>query len=158
VSTKRLVIEVRRPGLAGYLDRSAMVVKNAGYRLDVNSGTRWAEPLGDMIGRVLAQDLSQRLAGSSVFAESGGISADADLRVELDVQRFDRAGDGVVRLAGELAIEQGSGHLRVSARPIALEAPSQGDDAASLAAAMSGLLGRVADLVAQDIARRPGQG
>ena len=151
VRTPPRVVEVRRPGLAGYLDRSAIVVKNTAYQLDVNSGTRWAEPLGDMIGRVLAQDLSQRLAGSSVFAESGGISTRADLRVELDVQRFDRAGDGVVRLQGELAIEDASGRLRVSARPIALEAPAPGGDAASLAAAMSGLLGQVADQVAQEI-------
>ena len=146
------VIEVRRPGLAGYLDRSSIVVKASAYQLDVNSGTRWAEPLGDMIGRVLAQDLSQRLTGSTVFAESGGISARADLRVELDVQRFDRAGDGVVRLQGELAIEDSSGRLRLSARPVALEAPAPGADAASLAAAMSALLGQTADQVAQQIA------
>ena len=153
VRTPPHVIEVRRPGLAGYLDRSAIVVKDSAYQLDVNSGTRWAEPLGDMIGRVLAQDLSQRLAGSTVFAESGGISAEAEVRVELDVQRFDRAGDGVVRLQGELAIEDGSGHRRVSARPVALEAPAPGTDAASLAAAMSALLGQASDEVAQEIAQ-----
>ena len=146
------VIEVRRPGLAGYLDRSSIVEKDSAYQLDVNSGTRWAEPLGDMIGRVLAQDLSQRLAGSTVFAESGGISANADLRVELDVQLFDRAGDGIVRLQGQLAIEDGSGHRRLSARPVALEAPAPGTDATSLAAAMSALLGQTADQVAQEIA------
>jgi len=152
VRTPPRVIEVRRPGLAGYLDRSSIVVKDSAYQLDVNSGTRWAEPLGDMIGRVLAQDLSQRLAGSTVFAESGGISANADLRVELDVQLFDRAGDGIVRLQGQLAIEDGSGHRRLSARPVALEAPAPGTDATSLAAAMSALLGQTADQVAQEIA------
>ena len=152
VRTPPRVIEVRRPGLAGYLDRSSIVVKDSAYQLDVNSGTRWAEPLGDMIGRVLAQDLSQRLAGSTVFAESGGISANADLRVELDVQLFDRAGDGMVRLQGQLAIEDGSGHRRLSARPVALAAPAPGTDATSLAAAMSALLGQTADQVAQEIA------
>ena len=152
VRTPPRVIEVRRPGLAGYLDRSSIVEKDSAYQLDVNSGTRWAEPLGDMIGRVLAQDLSQRLAGSTVFAESGGISANADLRVELDVQLFDRAGDGMVRLQGQLAIEDGSGHRRLSARPVALAAPAPGTDATSLAAAMSALLGQTADQVAQEIA------
>jgi hypothetical protein len=153
-----LTVEVRRPGLAGYLDRSSIVVQNTGYRLVTDSATRWAEPLGDMIGRVLAQDLAQRMQGSSVFAEGGAISAVADVRVEFDVQRYDRAGDGIVRLEGELAIDQGSGHRRVSARPIALQAPASGADAASLAAAMSGLLGMVADQVARDIAARPQQG
>lgn len=154
VVTPPLVVEVRRPGLAGYLDRSSIVTQNSFYRLELNSSTRWAEPLGDMIGRVLAQDLAQRLGGSSVFAESGGISAEPDLRVELDVQRFDRAADGIVRLDGELAIDQGSAHRRISARPIALQAPGGGGDAAALAGAMSGLLGQVADQVARDIASR----
>jgi uncharacterized lipoprotein YmbA len=160
VNAPSRIIEVRRPGLAGYLDRSSIVVKDSAYQLNMNSGTRWAEPLGDMIGRVLAQDLSQRLAGSTVYAESGAISATADLRVELDVQRFDRAGDGVVRLQGELAIEDGSFHHRISARPVALEAPAPGTDAASLAAAMSALLGQAADQVAREIAsmRTEGQG
>ncbi len=154
IATPPVVVEVRRPGLAGYLDRSSIVVKNADYRIDVNSGTRWAEPLGDMIGRVLAQDVSQRLPGSSVFAESGGISTQADLRVDLDVQRFDRAGDGVVRLDGEMAIETASGHRRISARPIALQLRAPGDDATALAAAMSTLLSQAADQLAQDIALR----
>jgi uncharacterized protein len=153
-----LTVEVRRPGLAGYLDRSSIVTQNNGYRLDFDSATRWGEPLGDMIGRVLAQDLAQRLQGSSVFAEGGAISADADVRVELDVQRFDRAEDGIVHLDAELAIDQGSGHRRISARPISLHAPAGGNGAASLAAAMSLLLGKVADQVAQDIALRAQQG
>ena len=43
-----LSVEVRRPGLAGYLDRSDVVLKSADYTLAVNSQIRWAEPLGDM--------------------------------------------------------------------------------------------------------------
>jgi uncharacterized lipoprotein YmbA len=149
------IVEVRRPGLAGYLDRSDIVFKETGYRLSVNSQDRWAEPLGDMIGRVVTQDLAQRLPGSSVFSEDGAISADPGLRIEIDVQRFDTSADGDVTLIAALAIEQGRGHVPLRARTLTLtQRPSQ-SNAAGLAAAMSALLGQVADQVASDIATLP---
>ena len=144
-------VEVRRPGLAGYLDRSDVVLKSADYRLNVNGQLRWAEPLGDMIGRVLAQDLSQRLPGSSVFTESGAISADPQLRVEVDVLGFDEDSGGTVVLAAEMAVERGTTHKPLATRHVSLTMRPQASGAGSLAAAMSSLLGSLADQVAQDI-------
>jgi uncharacterized lipoprotein YmbA len=148
------IVEVRRPGLAGYLDRSDIVLQASGYELHTNSQDRWAEPLGDMIGRVVTQDLAQRLPGSSVFSENGAISADPGLRVEIDVQRFDTNADGTLTLIAALAIEQGRGHVPVRARTMNLSAPVQ-HSAAGLAAAMSALLGQMADQVAADILAAP---
>ena len=144
-------VEVRRPGLAGYLDRSDVVLRSAGYQLAVNSQIRWAEPLGDMIGRVLTQDLSQRLPGSSVFSQSGAITADAQLRVEVDVQGFDTDASGQVVLTAELAVERGATHVPLATRRLVLTATPPGPGAANLASAMSGLLGRLADAAAQDV-------
>lgn len=141
-------IEVRRPGLAGYLDRSSIVLAQQGYRLQLNETLRWSEPLGDMIGRVLAADLSQRLPGSSVFSEAGAITADPDARVEVDVRRFDADSGGPVTLVVEVAIERGRSHLPLAAMPVVLTAPPAGPGAGALAAAMSGLLGQLADRVA----------
>jgi uncharacterized lipoprotein YmbA len=151
---KGQLIEVRRPGLAGYLDRSDIVLKNTNYRLNVNSQVRWSEPLGDMIGRILTEDLTQRLPGSSVFGESGAISVDADMRVEVDVQRFDTGADGYVTLVAEVAVEPGVGHHPVVTHHVALSAMPAGPGATQLVATMSGLLGRLADDVAANIQRR----
>ncbi len=140
-------VEVRKPGLAGYLDRSDVVLKSADYQLSVTSGARWAEPLGDMIGRVLTQDLSQRLPGTNVFAEDGAISADAESRVEVDIQRFDADGSGTVTLVAQIAVEAGRTHVPVASRHVVLTAPSGGPGAGQLAAAMSVLLGQLADAV-----------
>jgi uncharacterized lipoprotein YmbA len=148
------IVEVRRPGLAGYLDRSDIVLQASDYELHTNSQDRWAEPLGDMIGRVVTQDLAQRLPGSSVFSENGAISADPGLRVEIDVQRFDTNSDGTLTLVAALAIEQGRGHVPVRTRTMHLSTPVQ-HSAAGLAAAMSALLGQMADQVAADIAVAP---
>ena len=146
-----LTVEVRRPGLAGYLDRADVVLKSAGYTLAVNSQVRWAEPLGDMIGRVLSEDLGQRLPGSSVFAESGAISATPDVRVEVDVLRFDEDGSGTVVLQAEVAVERGTSHQPLATRHVALTAQPGGPGAAALAASLSGLLGQMSDQIAGDV-------
>ena len=147
----RVIMEVRRPGLAGYLDRSDIVLKSASYKLDVNSQLRWAEPLGDMIGRVLSQDLSQRLAGASVFTESGAITAEPTMRLEIDILDFDAEASGNVVLTAEVALERGTTHEPLSTRHVTLTAQPGGPGAGNLAAALSGLLGQLADRVAGDV-------
>ena len=87
-------MELQRPGLAGYLDRPGIVRANSAVQLSVTTNERWGEPLGDLIGRILAENLNQRLPGSSVFTSSGSISAQPDARVELDVQRLDADASG----------------------------------------------------------------
>jgi uncharacterized lipoprotein YmbA len=145
---------VAHPGLAGYLDRSDIVLKQTDYRVDVDSQVRWGEPLADMIGRVLAQDLSQRLPGSSIFSGDGAIGADPDLRVEVDVQRFDAAADGSVTLLADIAIEQGVSHTAAAANSVSLRIDNVQTGPTGLAAAMSELLGQLADQIAASIARQ----
>jgi uncharacterized lipoprotein YmbA len=140
-------IEIRTPGLAGYLDRSDIVLKNANYRLGVNDQQRWAEPLGDMIGRVLTEDLAQRLPQNSVFGQGGAISADPDARVEVDIQRFDADASGTVTLAAQIAIEAGRNHTPVMTRHIVLTSDPPAPGAAAMAATLSALLGELADVI-----------
>jgi uncharacterized lipoprotein YmbA len=112
----------------------------------LRSGERWGEPLGDMIGRVLAEDLNQRLPGTSVFTEAGSISADATLRVELDVLRFDLDASGTVVLLAQVAMQRG--HDPAATRSLQLTARPAGDGTPDLVTAMSGLVGQLADEVA----------
>jgi uncharacterized lipoprotein YmbA len=140
-------IEVRTPGLAGYLDRSDVVLKDADYRLGVNEQQRWAEPLADMIGRVLTEDLAQRLPQNSVFGQGGAISADPDARVEVDIQRFDADASGTVTLSAQVAIEAGRSHAPLMTRHVALTATPASPAPAALAATLSDLLGQLADVI-----------
>ena len=89
-------VELRRPGLAGYLDRPEIVRAGGDYQLRVAGGERWGEPLGDLIGRVAAENLTTRLPGLSVFTQAGGITSEADAVIEIDVQRFDAETGGPV--------------------------------------------------------------
>jgi uncharacterized lipoprotein YmbA len=155
VTTFQGTVEVRRPGLAGYLDRSDIVLKSESYKLSLNTQKQWAEPLGDMIGRVLTQDLSQRLPGKSVFTQSGAITADADMRVEVDIQSFDADGSGDVVLTAQVAVERGITHHPLTTRHIALHAPLSGPGEAAQVAAMSSLIGTLSDQIANDISTAP---
>lgn len=148
-------IKLARPGLAGYLDRPEIVRDNSSNRLLLRGGERWGEPLGDMVGRVLALDLSQRLPGTSVFTEAGAISIDADVTVELDIQRFDLDTSGVVVLLAQTAIRQGRGSRYPIARSVRLTAAPAGVDTSALVTAMSAALGQLADQVAAVLSTLP---
>jgi uncharacterized lipoprotein YmbA len=75
------VIRLRTIGLARYLERPQIVRSSEDFRLDVMSNDWWGEPLGSMLGRILVAELTQRLPGSTVFLESGAISATPDATV-----------------------------------------------------------------------------
>lgn len=139
------LVELRRPGIAGYLDRPE-IVRGGGYQLKVASNERWGEPFGDLFGRVLAEDLNRRLPGTTVFTAAGSISATADATVEVDVQRFDADGTGTVVLAVQVAVSR----VRrgpATTRAIRLQRPA-GATTVELVMAMSALVGDMADQVA----------
>ena len=142
------VIKLRRPAIAGYLDRTEIVDRVAKYRLRVASGDSWSEPIGDMIGRVLAVDLAQRLAGSVVFTEASPISADPDAVVSVDIQRFDADGDGALTLRAEVAVERAKDHATIAVENVELHGRPASSDTAGLVAAMSDLVAKLAGRIA----------
>jgi uncharacterized protein len=145
------VVEVRRPGIAGYLDRTEILAQWDGQRLQLESNTGWAEPLAAMVGRVLAEDLSDRLQGTIVFAASSDLSLQPATVVELVIRKFDLAADGSVHL-NVLWSVRGAG--QASARATALEARPSSNETGAVVAAMSGLLGQLADEITKTLLER----
>ncbi len=141
-------IELLRPGIAGYLDRAEIVRSNANFELHQAAFERWGEPLGEMIGRVLAEDLSQRLPGTAVFTEAGALSSDPDLKLEVDVQRFDLDGTGHLVLIAQAAVSRGRTHDQIATRSFRIGVTPEDGSTRGQAAAMSQALGQMADAVA----------
>jgi uncharacterized lipoprotein YmbA len=141
-------IELRRVGLAGYLDRDAIVLSAAGYRLRLAANEHWAEPLGKMLDRVLSQDLAQRLPASTVFTEAGAIGGDARLVLEINIERLDADADGTVVLRAQVALHPDGRKAPPRTETLRLAATPAGPGTAELVATMSGLLGQLADRVA----------
>ena len=140
-------VMLRDVGLARYLDRPQIVRASDGYLLDVSRGDWWGEPLGRMIGRVLVEELAQRLPGSSVFAESGAITTDADATVEVNMQSFAADASGQVILTAQAAILR-PGHAPSSMLTRRIAVTPTGTDARAQVAAMSTALAEFADALA----------
>lgn len=141
-------LELRQVGIAGYLDRPEIVRAEAGFELQLAHNERWAEPTGGMIERVFTEDLVQRLPGTSVFSESGAISTQPDLVLEVDVQSMDADASGEVVLLAQLAVRHESGGQPAHAETVRLTATPASPGTQDLVATESALLGQLADRVA----------
>jgi uncharacterized lipoprotein YmbA len=135
-------------GLARYLERLQIVRSSEDYRLNVRSNDWWGEPLGGMLGRVLVEELSQRLPGTSVFAEAGAITSVPDAVLEVNIQRMDAGSDGVLVLAAQVAVSQQRGRRNDRNTAVRLSVPIAGTDTRSAVAAMSTAVGQLADRIA----------
>ncbi len=144
-------VKLRRVGLPGYLDRPEIVRAGVGAKLEVLEGVRWAEPLGGMVGRVLAENLEQRLPGRVVLDGDGALSADADLVVEVELLRFEAGPSRAIELAARVGLFAGRNRLRI-ARGLRATGAVEGAGAAAVAAAMSDALGCLSDQVATLVA------
>jgi uncharacterized protein len=152
--TSRRSVELRRIGLAGYLDRPEIVRTDAQYRLHVTDADRWGEPLGGMIARVMTENLVQRLPDAAVFTESGAISTQPDIVLEMDIQRLDADASGAVVLLAQVAVRR-EGARAASANATTLRVSEQVAGAATqeTVAAMSRALAELCDRIAPMLAR-----
>jgi len=107
------VIALQQISLARYLERSEIVRSSENYRLDVMSNDWWGEPLASMLGRVLIEELGQRLPQSTVISETGAVSASPDATVELNVQELDEDASGNLVLQAQASI-----NFKGKARPV----------------------------------------
>jgi len=128
---------VRLPEL---YDRPQMVTRTGPQSVDIAEYDRWAEPLERMATRVLAQDVTARRPG-------GGTPTSVPLAATILIDEFGADRSGTARLSGTWKIIDSEGTARGGA--FSFTEPSGGDPAAA-AAAMSALLGKLAD----DIDRR----
>lgn len=147
-----LVLQVAAVHIPAELDRQEMVRESAPETLQMSDRDRWGAPLAEMMRRVLAQDLATRLTGSTVLAPEA-LPPPGTRVLVVDVLRFDAGPSGEVRFEGswsELAARSGKPLLT---RHVRLTAPARRGGYRGQAAAMSGLLGRLADRIASSLAR-----
>jgi len=144
------VIELRAIALARYLERSQIVRSSEDYRLDVSGNEWWGEPLDAMMGRILVQELTERLPGSTIFAENTAISVTPDVSVGINLQRLDMDRTGTLVLIAQVAL---SGRM-TTARNLRLTVTPPSTDTSGLVSAMSTATGQLADAVAAMLARR----
>ena len=154
VSGGPLTVELRTPGVAAYLDRDGIVRNDRDYRLEMADHATWASPLPDMIGRNLALDIGQRLPDSSVHTQTGAISTEALALVEIDISRFMEGMPGTAEIAATLSVYRpGSGPAGSRSLHFTHDLPD--GSVGALVAALSQLLGQVADAAVDALRRLP---
>jgi len=150
------VVEVRTPVVAASLDRDEIVRQDKDYKLGIAKGNAWSEAIGGMIGRVLTQDLAQRLPGTTVFAQNDAVSTRPLAFVELTVTAFNADQQGNASLVGTLSVhgdKQGIGpNMTV---PVQFQTRLDNKQPNTLVAGLSTLTGQLADLAAQKIRTLP---
>ncbi|WP_052065911.1 PqiC family protein [Thalassospira australica] len=92
------VVGVGPVSIPSYLDRSTIVTRSSANRPVVNSGHRWAEPLGENINRVLMDNLDQTGIASRLEVFPWTSRDQVDWQIVLDIDRFERQADGKVIL------------------------------------------------------------
>lgn len=140
------------------VDRPQMVVRVAPNRVAILDGHRWAEPLPGAVSRAIAADLAALLGGARVSAEAQHAASGAQIRVLVDVQRFESVpGQGVtvealwsVRRHGESDGQRGHSLVTEAVRGAPAD-PAAGPDYDALAAAHSRALAALSQDIAQAI-------
>jgi uncharacterized protein len=127
------------------LDRDSMVRGESDNQLQISSQDRWAGDLGEMIRRVLTQDLAGRLPSGMVVAPESPAPASARGLV-IDILTFQPQAGEVV-LDADWTLVQGTQANPVLRRSAHLTQPAT-PSARGEAEAMSALLGQLADEIA----------
>jgi uncharacterized lipoprotein YmbA len=151
------VVVVQQIALARYLERSQIVRSSENYRLEVLSNDWWGEPLAAMLGRVLVDELGQRLPQSTVLADTGAVSARADATLELNILRLDEDGSGRLVLEAQAAVRF-TGHKEPVLRGFRFVVPPPAPGVPGEVSAISTAVGRLADGVAPMLASAAGRG
>jgi uncharacterized protein len=152
VPSRPLKVELRRAGLPGYLDRPHIVRRATAERLELGGDERWGAPLDEMVGATLAENLSQRLPDCVVFSDAGAISATADVRVEVQLFRFERTAEGDAVLVAEVAVHSTNDKPAIIQRFALREKPASARTA-DIVTSLSRLLATLSNGIAPLIVR-----
>ncbi len=132
--------------LPDVVDRPQFVVRTGANEVVIAEEHRWAEPLKSIIPRVIAENLSHLLGVKQVWSYPQSAADKADVRVLVDVQRFDSAPGEAATIDVYWTVHQGES-ASVSGRSLVKEAAG-GSGYGMLAAAHS----RALAAVSRDIA------
>ena len=133
------------------LDRREMMRRTGANTVDIDEQDRWTAPLGEMTRRVLSRDLATRLPPGKLVPPDAPAPPHV-AQITVSIADFGPDGTGKVRLDGSWSLLEGGQGKLVLRRDIALAIDSAAAGGSGEAAAMSQLLGQLADRIAEALA------
>lgn len=101
-------------GTAAYLQSSSIVVRKNSQEIRYSGLMQWAEPLGDGLSRVVAENLSVWLNTSRVQIVRGIFPDDSDFLVSLNVFHFDLSTSGTATVKATWRVRHRLRNLELS--------------------------------------------
>ena len=126
------------------LDRREIVRLGAGDRLEISGEHRWGAPFDEMVQHVLTQDLVERLPSGDVVLPSGPAPKGTE-SVVVDLLQFQSDAGGAVVMQGSWSLLPPGQSSPTLVRDFRYEDSAGAQNFGDQAAAMSRLLGRLAD-------------
>ncbi len=149
-SNSRIGVGVGPISIPEYLQRDNLVLSGSGSRLDIRSHERWAEPLDQGIGRVLALNLAGLLQTQDVQSYPWHPRRQPAYAVKLRVLELD-AGEREARMVAEWLLLTPADDAAVERRLVQLTEPLQTGSADAVASAYSSILHRLSEEIAAAI-------
>ncbi len=128
------------------LDRRELVRRTGANTVDISDQDRWTAPLGDMIQRVLSEDLAARLSKDMVILPDSP-SPPHTAQIVVTIAEFGPDANGRTTLGGSWSLLRGDHTDPVLRRDVTLATRSSAS-AGGEATAMSDLLGQLATHIA----------
>jgi uncharacterized protein len=146
-------VAVSRVTIPGTVDRPQIVARTAANSVEIYDFHRWAEPLQDAIARAVAGNLALELGPRYAVAAGAMPGLPPDVRVSLDVQKFDAVLGANVTVDALWSVRPSTGETR-SGRSVVEESLTEPGHA-GLVAAYSHALAAVSRDIAAAVAAAP---
>ena len=137
-----------------YLNRPQIVTRTSPNQINLAEFDRWAEPLRVRFPRVLAENLAALLQTQRVTVTPWEGTRPIDLRVSVDVVRFDGTPGGDVSLITRWTLLGTGGNELVAPRAFRSNVSTQQEGYEGVAAAMSESMGKFSREIAKVIRDR----
>mgnify|MGYP003587810493 FL=1 len=132
------------------VDRPQIVIRTGPNQVFINEFDRWAAPLKNDIGRIVAENLASMLGTKQVTLFLQATAADASYRIAIDILRFDSEPGLKASLDALWTVRSAKEDKSRRGRTTRTET-AKGDDYAALAAAHSRALGHLSAEIAETI-------
>jgi uncharacterized protein len=127
--------------LPGYLDQDQIVTRISQNRFTLSDANRWAEPLEDNMGHVLAQNLSMLLQNDQVSLNRWPGRQRPMYQLEIDVLGFETDTAGTAHLAARWLLRDVASRQTIAEKETRLTAAAAGGSTEQSVASLSQALG-----------------
>jgi uncharacterized protein len=134
------IIGVASVTVPEYLRNSGILTRDRTNEVVRAEFDQWAGPLSDEITRELSENLSVLLQTDRIVSASGRRAAALDFLVDVELARFERDPNGIIRLTALWSVWRDDGRVLVAMRKSRLSETPQGTGYGDVAVAMSSVL------------------